>query len=101
MSENFIHIDNITDPDRAGAGSAIGIGARVQMELDGVSKFAITSVLSQLLNDLEIEPLDIVMYRQFIEENIVRSDRTKIEVEKLRKSLERFRRLKAEMEGDA
>lgn len=40
------------------------------------------------------------MYRQFIEENIVRSDRTKIEVEKLRKSLERFRRLKAGMEGD-
>lgn len=100
MSENFIHIDNITE-DRAARPSAIGISARVQMELDGVSKFAITSVLSQLLNDLEIEPLDIVMYRQFIEENIVRSDRTKIEVEKLRKSLERFRRLKAEMEGDA
>lgn len=100
MSENFIHIDNITK-DRAARPSAIGIGARVQMELDGVSKFAITSVLSQLLNDLEIEPLDIVMYRQFIEENIVCSDRTKIEVEKLRKSLERFRRLKAEMEGDA
>lgn len=100
MSENFIHIDNITE-DRAARPSAIGIDARVQMELDGVSKFAITSVLSQLLNDLEIEPLDIVMYRQFIEENIVRSDRTKIEVEKLRKSLERFRRLKAEMEGDA
>lgn len=100
MSENFIHIDNITE-DRASRPSAIGIGARIQTKLDGVSKFAITSVLSQLLNDLEIEPLDIVMYRQFIEENIVRSDRTKIEVEKLRKSLERFRRLKAEMEGDA
>lgn len=100
MSENFIHIDNITE-DRAARPSAIEIGARVQMELDGVSKFAITSVLSQLLNELEIEPLDIVMYRQFIEENIVRSDRTKIEIEKLRKSLERFRRLKAEMEGDA
>lgn len=100
MSENFIHIDNITE-DRAARPGAIGIGARIQTKLDGVSKFAITSVLSQLLNDLEIEPLDIVMYRQFIEENIVRSDRTKIEVEKLRKSLERFRRLKAEMEGDA
>lgn len=99
MSENFIHIDNITE-DRAARLSAIGIGARIQTKLDGVSKFAITSVLSQLLNDLEIEPLDIVMYRQFIEENIVRSDRTKIEVEKLRKSLERFRRLKAGMEGD-
>lgn len=100
MSENFIHIDNITE-DRAARPSAIGIGARIQTKLDGVSKFAITSVLSQLLNDLEIEPLDIVMYRQFIEENIVRSDRTKIEVEKLRKSLERFRRLKAEKEDDA
>lgn len=100
MSENFIHIDNITE-DRAARPSAIGIGARIQTKLDGVSKLAITSVLSQLLNDLEIEPLDIVMYRQFIEENIVRSDRTKIEVEKLRKSFERFRRLKAEMEGDA
>lgn len=100
MSEKFIHIDNITE-DRAARPGAVEIGARVQTELDGVSKFAITSVLSQLLNDLEIEPLDIVMYRQFIEENIVRSDRTKIEVEKLRKSLERFRRLKAEMEGDA
>lgn len=100
MSENFIHIDNITE-DRAVRPGEIGIGARVQTELDGVSKFAIVSVLSSLLNDLEIEPLDIVMYRQFIEENIVRSDRTKIEVEKLRKSLERFRRLKAEMEGDA
>lgn len=100
MSENFIHIDNITE-DRAALPRAIGIGARIQTKLDGVSKFAITSVLSQLLNDLEIEPLDIVMYRQFIEENIVRSDRTKIEVEKLRKSLERFRRLKAEREGDA
>lgn len=99
MSENFIHIDNITE-DRAARPSAFGIGARIQTKLDGVSKFAITSVLSQLLNDLEIEPLDIVMYRQFIEENIVRSDRTKIEVEKLRKSLERFRRLKAGMEGD-
>ena len=100
MSENFIHIDNITE-DRAALPSAIEIGARIQTKLDGVSKFAITSVLLQLLNDLEIEPLDIVMYRQFIEEDIVRSDRTKIEVEKLRKSLERFRRLKAEMEGDA
>ena len=99
MSENFIHIDNITE-DCAARPSVIGIGARIQTKLDGVSKFAITSVLSQLLNDLEIEPLDIVMYRQFIEENIVRSDRTKIEVEKLRKSLERFRRLKAEREGD-
>lgn len=100
MSENFIHIDNITD-DRAARPGEIGIGAHIQMKLDGASKIAIVSVLSSLLNDLEIEPLDIVMYRRCVEENIVRSDRTKIEVEKLRKSLERFRRLKAEMEGDA
>ena len=100
MGENYIHIDNITE-DRVARPGEIGIGANIQTKLDGVSKFAVTSVLSLLLNDLGIEPLDIVMYRQFIEENIVRSDRTKIEVEKLRKSLERFRRLKAEMEGDA
>lgn len=100
MSENFMHIDNITE-DRAARPGNIGIDASIQAELRGVSKFAITSVLSLLLDDLGIEPLDIVMYRQFIEENIVRSDRTKIEVEKLRKSLERFRRPKAEMEGDA
>lgn len=100
MSENFIHIDNITE-NKAARPGAIGINANIQMKLDGASKFAIASVLSSLLNDLEIEPLDIVMYRQFIEENIVHLDRTKIEVEKLRKSLERFRRLKAEMEGDA
>lgn len=99
MSENFIHIDNIVE-DRAARPSAIGIGAHVQTKLDGVSKFAITSVLSTLLNDLGIEPLDISAYRMYIEENVVRSDRTKIEVEEIRKSLERFRRLKAEMEGE-
>lgn len=100
MGENFIHIDNIVE-DRGARPSAIGIGARVQMELDGVSKFAITSLFSSLLKDLGIEPLDISAYRMHIEENVVRSDRTKIEVEEIRKSLERFRRLKAEMEGDA
>ena len=99
MSENFIHIDNITE-DRAVRPGEIGIGARVQMELDGVSKFAITSVLSSLLNDLEIEPLDISAYRMFVEENVVRADRTKMEVEEIRKALARYRRLKAEMEGD-
>lgn len=100
MGENFIHIDNITE-DRVTRPGEIGIGAYVQTELGGVSKFAITSVLSTLLNDLGIEPLDISAYRMHIEENVVRSDRTKIEVEEIRKSLERFRRLKAEMEGDA
>ena len=100
MSENYIHIDSITE-DRVARPGEIGIGAYVQTELSGVSKFAITSVLSTLLNDLGIEPLDISAYRMHIEENVVRSDRTKIEVEEIRKSLERFRRLKAEMEGDA
>ena len=100
MSENYIHIDNITE-DRAARPGEIGIGARVQTELDGVSKFAITSILSSLLNDLEIEPMDIVAYRRFIEENIVRSNRTRVELAEVKKSLERFRRLKAEMEGDA
>lgn len=99
MSENFIHIDNIVE-DRAARPGEIGIGATVQAQLGGVSKFAITSVLSLLLNDLGIEPLDISAYRMHIEENVVRSDRTKIEVEEIRKSLERFRRLKAEMEGE-
>ena len=100
MSENYIHIDNITE-NRAARPGEIGIGAKVRTELDGVSKFALVSVLSLLLNDLEIEPMDIVAYRQFIEENIVRSNRTRVELAEVKKSLERFRRLKAEMEGDA
>lgn len=100
MGENYIHIDNIVE-DRVSRPGEIGIGANIQTKLDGASKFAIISILSSLLNDLGIEPLDISAYRKNIEENVVRSDRTKIEVEELRKSLERFRRLKAEMEGDA
>lgn len=100
MGENYIHIDNITE-DRVTRPGEIGIGANIQTELDGVSKFAITSLFSSLLKDLGIEPLDISAYRMHIEENVVRSDRTKIEVEEIRRSLERFRRLKAEMEGDA
>ena len=100
MSENYIHIDNIVE-DRAAHPGQIGIGANVQTKLNGTSKFAIIAVLSSLLNDLGIEPLDISAYRMHIEENVVRSDRTKIEVEEIRRSLERFRRLKAEMEGDA
>lgn len=100
MSENFIHINNIVERRGASPGE-IGIGANIQTKLDSVSKVAIIAVLSSLLKDLEIEPLDIFAYRMFIEENVVRSDRTKIEVEEIRRSLERFRRLKAEMEGDA
>lgn len=100
MSENYIHIDNIIE-DRAARPGEIGIGAKVRTELGGVSAFALVAILSSLLNDLEIEPMDIVAYRQFIEENIVRSDRTRVELAEVKKSLERFRRLKAEMEGDA
>ena len=100
MGENYIHIDNIVEV-RVSRTGEIGIGANIQTKLDGVSKFAIISILSSLLNDLGIELLDISAYRKNIEENVVRSDWTKIEVEELRKSLERFRRLKAEMEGDA
>lgn len=99
MGENFIHIDNIVE-DRVARPGEIGIGAHVQTKLDGVSKFAITSVLSLLLNDLGIEPLDISAYRMYIEENVVRSDRTKIEVEEILKAVERFRRLKEEAEGE-
>lgn len=99
MSENYIHIDSITE-DRVARPGEIGIGAHFQTKLDGVSKFAITSVLSLLLNDLGIEPLDISAYRMYIEENVVRSDRTKIEVEEILKAVERFRRMKAEAEGE-
>ena len=98
MSENYIHIDNITE-NRVSRPGEIGIGAKVRSEINGVSKFALVSVLSLLLNDLEIEPMDITAYREFIEENIVRSDRTRVEVAEVKKSLERDRRLRAEMEG--
>lgn len=100
MSENYIHIDNITE-DRAARPGEVGIGAKIRSEIDGVSKFALVSVLSLLLNDLEIDPMDIITYRQFIEINIVRSDRTRVKLAELKNSLERFRRKKAEMEGDA
>lgn len=100
MSENFIHIDNITE-DRAARPGEIGIGARVQTELDGVSKFAIIAVLSSLLKDLEVKPMDIIAYRMYIEENVVRVDRTQMEVAEIREALARYRRLKAEMEGES
>ena len=100
MGENYIHIDNITE-NKVSRPGEIGIGASIQVQVNDVSKFAIVAVLSSLLKDLEIEPLDISLYRKHIEENVVRSDQTKIEIEEIRRSLERFRRLKAEMEGDA
>lgn len=98
MSENYIHIDNITE-NRVSRPGEIGIGAKVRTEINGVSAFALVAVFSSLLNDLEIEPMDITAYREFIEENIVRSDRTRVEVAEVKKSLERYRRLRAEMEG--
>ena len=99
MSENYIHIDNIVF-DRNVKPGQMGIGASVHMNLDGANKFTVVAVLSQLLNDLEIEPLDISAYRNFVSENVVRVDRTKMEVEEIRKALARYRRLKAEMEGE-
>ena len=99
MSDNFIHIDNIVE-DRGARPGEIGIGANIQAELDGVSKFAIISILSSLLNDLGIEPLDISAYRKHIEENIVRADRTKMDIAEIREALARYRRLRAEMEGE-
>ena len=99
MSKNFIHIDNIVERRGASPGE-IGTGANIQTELDSVSKVAIIAVLSSLLKDLEIEPLDIFAYRMFIEENVVRLDRTKIEVGEILKAVERFRRLKAEAEDE-
>lgn len=99
MSENYIHIDNIVF-DRNIKPGQMGIGASVHMNLDGTSKFAVTAVLSSLLKDLEISPLDITAYRMFVEENVVRVDRTQIEAEEIREALARYRRLKAEMEGE-
>lgn len=99
MSENYIHIDNIVF-DRNIKPGQMGIGASVHMNLDGTSKFAVTAVLSSLLKNLEISPLDITAYRMFVEENVVRVDRTPIEAEEIREALARYRRLKAEMEGE-
>ena len=100
MSENYIHIDNIVF-DRNVKPGQMGIAAIVHMNLDGTSKFAVTAVLSSLLKDLEISPLDITAYRMFVEENVVRVDRTQIEAEEIREALARYRRLKAEMEDEA
>lgn len=97
MSENFIHINNIVE-DRGASPGGIGIRANIQTKLDGVSKFAIIAVLSSLLEDLEIAPLDITAYRMYIEENVVRADRTRMEAAEIREALARYRRLKAEME---
>ena len=58
MSENYIHIDNITE-DRVARPGEIGIGAHVQTKLDGVSKFAIASV----------DDLDVVNYKFIVDCN--------------------------------
>lgn len=100
MSENFIHIDNIVF-DRNVKPGLMEVGASVHMNLDGVNKFAVIAVLSSLLNDLEVNPMDITAYRMFIEENVVRVDRNQMEAAEIREALARYRRLKAEMEGEA
>lgn len=99
MSENFIHIDNITE-NKVSRPGEIGIEASVQVQVNDVSKFAIIAVLSSLLKDLEVNPMDITAYRMFVEENVVRADRTRMEVAEIREALARYRRLKAEMEGE-
>lgn len=99
MSENYIHIDNITE-NKVSRPGEIGIGASVQVQVNDVSKFAIIAVLSSLLKDLEVKPMDITAYRMYIEENVVRVDRTQMEVAEIREALARYRRLKAEMEGE-
>lgn len=99
MGENYIHIDNITD-NKVSRPGEIGIGASVQVQVNGVSKFAIIAVLSSILKDLEINPMDISAYRMYIEKNVVRTDRTRMETAEIREALARYRRLKAEMEGE-
>lgn len=96
MSENYIHIDNISE-DRATRPGEIGLGAYVNMRLDGVSQFALFSILSSLLTDLEIDPQDIAKYRRIVSEDVVRSDRAVV-IDKLPEALERLRREKAEGE---
>ena len=97
MSENYIHIDNIFENRSAQRGGA-DISSYVSIHLDGVSEIAIVSILSSLLTDLEIDPLDIARYRRIVSEDVVRSDRTVV-IDKLPEALERLRREKAEGEA--
>lgn len=96
MSENFIHIDNITE-NKADRPGAVGIGAQTRISLDGISKFTIIGVMSMLLANLEIDPGLIAGWRLATEEEIVKSERTYIDGNALN-ALVRLRGEKAEDE---
>ena len=97
MSENFIHIDNITE-DRAARLGAVGVGAHTRISLDSVSKFTVIGIMSMLLANLEIDPDLIADWRLAIDEEIVKSERTYIDGNALN-ALERLRGEKAEDEA--
>lgn len=97
MSENFIHIDNITE-NKAARPGAVGIGAHTRISLDGVSKFTIIGIMSNLLANLEIDPGLIADWRLAVDEEIVKSERTCIDRNALN-ALERLRGEKAEDEA--
>lgn len=67
MSENFIHIDNISE-DRSAQQGGSNIRSYVNIRLDGVSTIAIVSILSSLLTDLGIDLQEISRYRRICEE---------------------------------
>lgn len=97
MSENFIHIDNITE-NKAARPGAVGIGAHTRISLDGVSKFTVIGIMSSLLAKLEIDPGLIEEWRLAVEEEIVKSKSTYIDGNALN-ALERLRGEKAEDEA--
>ena len=97
MSENFIHIDNITE-NKAARPGAVGIGAHTRISLDGVSKFTVIGIMSMLLANLEIDPGLIADWRLAVDEKIVKSERTYIDGNALN-ALERLRGEKAEDEA--
>lgn len=97
MSENFIHIDNITE-NKAARPGAVGIGSHTRISLDGVSKFTIIGIMSKLLANLEIDPGLIADWRLAVDEEIVKSERTYIDGNALN-ALERLRGEKAEDEA--
>lgn len=97
MSENFIHIDNITE-NKAARPGAVGIGAHTRISLDGVSKFTIIGIMSNLLANLEIDPGLIADWRLAVDGEIVKSERTYIDRNALN-ALERLRGEKAEDEA--
>lgn len=97
MSENFIHIDNITE-NKAVRPGAVGIGAHARISLDGVSKFTVVGIMSMLLANLEIDPDLITDWRLAVDEEIVKFDRTYIDGNALN-ALERLRGEKAEDEA--